>query len=88
VRAPTTLDRFLTERDGRWAMKAPGKPRWLAIRHGPCPLQPANLELDATAQTLTNAAGVPLSGPPDHLGYSRDLRVVAWRPSTIPGSGD
>lgn len=84
VRAPAPLDRFLTERDGLWAMRPPGRPRWLAIRHGPWPLQPAELELATTAKTLTSASGVPLSGPPDHLCYSGDLRVVAWRPRTLP----
>ena len=84
VRAPTPLERFLTQRDGLWAMKTPGQPRWLAIRHDPWPLQPAELVLGAAGQSLTDAAGVPLDGPPQHLCFSQDLRVAAWRPHTMP----
>lgn len=83
VRPPTPLESFLTERDGLWTIGRDGLPRWLAIRHGPWPLQDA--EATITRQTMTDVAGVGVGGPPDHLVFSRRVDVVAWRPTRPPG---
>lgn len=85
VMSPTSLESFLTERDGLWSIRPGHRPQWLAIRHDPWPLQPAELAPMIGGQTLTDAAGVAVEGPPDHLCFSRDLRVVAWRPMAVPG---
>ncbi len=77
VRPASELERFLTERDGLWSMRRPGRPEWLAIRHGPWPLQDARLEL--AVQSMTAAADLPIDRPPDHLAFSRSIDVVAWR---------
>ncbi|MFN8620901.1 MAG: DUF2071 domain-containing protein [Chloroflexota bacterium] len=77
VRPPTDLERFLTERDGLWAMPRAGHPDRLAIRHEAWPLQDAELELGT--QTMTAAAGLPVGRAPDHVAFSRSVDVVAWR---------
>ncbi len=78
VRPPSALESFLTERDGLWTIGRDGEPRWLAIRHETWPLQDA--EAAFARQTMTDAAGIAVHGPPEHLAFSRQVDVVAWRP--------
>lgn len=84
VRPPSDLEAFLTDRDGLWTIGRDGRPRWLAIRHAAWPLQDAAADL--RIQTLTDAAGPRLDGPPDHLVFSRRVDVVAWRPMRPPAA--
>jgi uncharacterized protein len=86
VRPPSELETFLTHRDGLWTLGADGSPSWLAIRHGPWPLQDAEATL--REETLTAAGrGPAFDREPDHLAFSRRVDVVAWRPRRIAGPG-
>jgi uncharacterized protein YqjF (DUF2071 family) len=78
---PGSRAHFLTARDGLWSVDRGGKPAWVGIRHAAWPLQHAELALDG--QTLSIAAGIDLTGPPDDLWFSRRLDVVAWRPVRV-----
>jgi len=78
VRPPTSLETFLTVRDGLWTIGRDGEPRWLAIAHDAWPLQDA--EVAIAHQSMADAAGITVQGPPDHIAFSRQIDVVAWRP--------
>lgn len=73
-----SLAAFLTVRDGLWTVDARGRAWWLAIRHPPWPLEHAEAAIDDVA--VAAADGVPVSGPPDDLAFSRRVDVRAWRP--------
>ena len=80
---PGTLEEFLTE---RYCLFALG-PRGLAradIHHHPWPLQRARA--DIAANTMAQASGLRLVGPPPELHFARRLDVLIWplrRPADI-----
>ena len=78
---PGTLEHFLTERYCLYAQRPSGALSRLEIHHEPWPLQAAAAEIDEN--TVGDAQGVPLVGPPALLHFSRRLDVVAWCPEEI-----
>lgn len=71
-----SLEHWLTERYCLYAADREGNLYRGEIHHGPWPLQPAEVELAVT--TASDDLGLPLSGPPPHVHFSRRLDVVAW----------
>jgi len=75
-----TLEEFLTE---RYCLFAQG-PRGLLcgeIHHHPWPLQPARA--DIAANTMAQASGLRLEGPPLALHFARRLDVLIWPPRRL-----
>jgi uncharacterized protein YqjF (DUF2071 family) len=73
---PGSLEHFLTERYCLYARDAAGAIVRAEIHHAPWPLQRASAEIDEN--TIGDAQGVPLSGPPALLHFARRLDVVVW----------
>jgi uncharacterized protein len=72
---PGTLEEFLTE---RYCLFALG-PRGLScgeIHHNPWPIQRARA--DITVNTMAQARGLRLEGPPPELHFARRLDVLIW----------
>jgi len=78
--AAGTLEYFVTERYCLYHLNHRGTPYRLEIHHPPWPLQPA--EGRFTANTMAEAAGISLSGPP-LLHFSKRQDVVAWLPTRL-----
>lgn len=75
------LDRFLTARWGLVARTRAGSLRWAGVDHPAWPLHHASVvELD---DTLVRAAGIDVSGPPDHVRWSPGVPVKIGRPRRI-----
>lgn len=79
--APGTLEHFLTERYCLYAHGPNGVIRRTEIHHEPWPLQRAEVEI--TANTVSAAGGLPVSGPPALLHFARRIDVVVWRPAIV-----
>jgi len=78
--SPGSLEHFLTE---RYCLYARG-PRGLLrgeIHHGPWPLRPGAVQLDAC--DMTRLIGLDLEGPPQLVHVVDALDVVAWWPARV-----
>jgi uncharacterized protein len=73
---PGALEHFLTERYCLYTQKPSGQIARAEIHHPPWPLQTATAEI--AENSVADAQGVPLSGPPVLLHFSRRLDVVVW----------
>jgi uncharacterized protein YqjF (DUF2071 family) len=73
---PGSLEHFLTERYCLYAQDRAGA-LWRAdVHHAPWPLQPASADIDEN--TIGDAQGIALEGPPPLLHFARRLDVVVW----------
>jgi uncharacterized protein YqjF (DUF2071 family) len=82
---PGSLEHFLTERYCLFARTPAGAILRADIHHQPWPLQTAQAEI--AENTVGDAQGVPLGGPPALLHFSRRLDVVNWLPKVaVPAS--
>lgn len=77
-----SLDAFLTDRLRLFAVDRTGQLSTTRIAHAAWPLRPAAAEF--TVETLSDAQGIGLSGPPVHLAFAERLDVVAWWPRRVP----
>lgn len=73
---PGTLEHFLTERYCLYTHDRSGAILRAEIHHAPWPLQRASATIDEN--TIGDAQGLPLEGPPTLLHFSRRLDVVVW----------
>jgi len=78
---PGTLDYFLTERYCLYNVDARFRAYRLEIHHPPWTLHRA--EATFTANTMTEAAGIPLPAIAPVLHFSRRQDMVAWGPETL-----
>jgi uncharacterized protein YqjF (DUF2071 family) len=76
VARPGSLEHFLTERYCLYTQDRGGEIVRANIHHAPWPLQRATAEF--AENTIGDAQGIPLSGPPALLHFSRRLDVVVW----------
>ncbi|HXI56342.1 MAG TPA: DUF2071 domain-containing protein [Polyangia bacterium] len=74
--APGTLEHFLTERYCLYTETPSGQIVRAEIHHPPWPLQAAGC--DIAENSVGDAQGIPLPGPPALLHFSRRLDVVVW----------
>lgn len=75
------LEHFLTERYCLYA-QAPSGALWRTdVQHVPWPLQRAHVEIEEN--TVAEAAGLRIDGPPALLHFSRHLDVVVWPPRRV-----
>jgi uncharacterized protein YqjF (DUF2071 family) len=72
------LDRFLTERYCFFARSRAGILYRTDVHHAPWPLERAEAVVDAN--TMAEAAGVPLPEAPPMLHFASKLDVIAWTP--------
>ena len=79
--APGTLEHWLTERYCLYAQRANGAIFRTHVHHWPWPLQRAEAEI--TANTISAAGGLPVSGPPALLHFARRLDVIVWKPGRV-----
>ena len=73
---PGSLEHFLTERYCLYTRDRAGRILRADIHHAPWPLQRATAEIEEN--TIADAQGIPLVGPPPLLHFSRRLDVVVW----------
>lgn len=73
---PGSLEHWLTERYCLYAVDRRGRVRRGEIHHHPWPLFEAEAEIGIN--TVAEAFGLPLAGPPWWLHFSRRLDVIAW----------
>jgi uncharacterized protein YqjF (DUF2071 family) len=78
---PGTLEHFLTERYCLYTRHPSGALVRADIHHAPWPLQSATAEI--AENTVADAQGIALSGPPALLHFSRRLDVVVWPPERV-----
>jgi uncharacterized protein YqjF (DUF2071 family) len=78
---PGTLEHWLTERYCLYAGTGGGALYRTEVHHRQWPLQSAEAEIDVN--TISAAGGLPVSGPPSHLHFSRRIDVVVWRPRRV-----
>jgi uncharacterized protein YqjF (DUF2071 family) len=80
VAAPGTLEYFLVE---RYVLFSAGRHGLLDVKiaHPPWPLQRAVARLDRN--TMAEAAGVTLSGPPRQLHFASRVDVRTWLPASV-----
>jgi uncharacterized protein YqjF (DUF2071 family) len=78
---PGTLEHFLTERYCLYAERSDGAIYRTEVHHRQWPLQRAEAEIGAN--TMSAAGGLPVSGPPALLHFSRRIDVVVWNPERI-----
>ena len=76
-----SLDRFLTDRFGLFAVDDEGRLSWTAIRHAQWQLQPAEAEIEVN--TMASGLGIELASPPALLHFARRTDVVAWWPRSL-----
>ena len=76
-----TLEHWLTERYCLYAMDSRGRLYRADIHHRPWPLEPAFAEL--TRETMTKAAGIPVTGAPACMSFTRSIDVVVWWPERV-----
>ena len=74
--APGSLEHWLTERYCLYARDGSGKLWKNEIHHAPWPLQRAAARI--RVNTMTEAHGLELDGPPTLLHFARRLDVVVW----------
>jgi uncharacterized protein YqjF (DUF2071 family) len=80
--APGTLEHFLTERYCLYTETPSGQIVRAEIHHQPWPLQAAGC--DIAENSVGDAQGIPLPGPPALLHFSRRLDVVVWPLDRVP----
>jgi uncharacterized protein YqjF (DUF2071 family) len=80
-----SLDGWLTDRLRLFAVDRRGRVSTTSIAHVEWPLRPAEAEF--RAQTLSDAQGIALSGPPVHLAIADRLDVRAWWPRRVDSDG-
>jgi hypothetical protein len=73
---PGTLEHFLTERYCLYTQDRTGAILRADIHHAPWPLQAAEAEI--VENTIGDAQGIVLEGPPALLHFSRRVDVVVW----------
>jgi uncharacterized protein YqjF (DUF2071 family) len=78
---PGSLDFWLTERYCLFAQSKAGELYRCDIHHAPWQLQDATAEFEL--ETMGSSQGIPLSGPPRLLHFSRSLDVVVWSPEKL-----
>jgi uncharacterized protein len=78
---PGSLEHFLTERYCLYAQASDGAILRAEIHHRPWPLQAASA--DIAENTIGDAQGIALPGPPALLHFSRRLDVVNWWPQRV-----
>jgi uncharacterized protein YqjF (DUF2071 family) len=78
---PGSLEHFLTERYCLYARTQAGAIVRADIHHAPWPLQAAEAEI--VENTIGDAQGIALPGPPALLHFSRRIDVVNWLPETV-----
>jgi uncharacterized protein YqjF (DUF2071 family) len=78
---PGSLEHFLTERYCLYARTLAGALVRADIHHAPWPLQLAGAEL--LENTVGDAQGIALPGPPALLHFSRRIDVVNWLPERV-----
>ncbi len=76
-----SLEHWLTERYCLFAVTPDGRVRRGDVHHAPWPLQPA--EADVARNTMLDAAGLEVSGPPESLLFARRIDVITWAPRTV-----
>ena len=76
-----SLDRFLTDRFGLFAVDGDGRLSWTAVRHEPWRLQAAEAEIEVN--TMASGLGIELAGSPALLHFARRTDVVAWWPRVL-----
>ena len=82
VRAPGTLEHWLTERYCLYTVR--GRSVFRAeIHHEPWPLQDAEAEFGEN--TMARAAGIQLPGIPPVLHFAKRLRVLVWPLKSVDG---
>jgi len=69
------LDHWLTERYCLYSIDPRGRLHRADVAHDPWPLQPADAEIEAN--TMTDAMGLPLSGPPALLHFAHRVDVTS-----------
>ena len=79
--AQGSLDHWLTERYCLYAVDSAGRIRRAVIHHHPWPLQSAEAQIEVN--TMTDAAGVGIQGPPQRIAFSESIDVVVWRPQVV-----
>jgi len=79
--SPGTIDYFLTE---RYCLYTTHHARALRadIHHLPWPLQQARAEIHEN--TIADAAGIALHGPPAILSFAREIEVLVWPLRRVP----
>jgi uncharacterized protein YqjF (DUF2071 family) len=78
---PGSLEHFLTERYCLYARAPTGELVRAEVHHAPWPLQPASATF--VENTVGDAQGIALAGPPALLHFARRLDVVVWAPRAI-----
>jgi uncharacterized protein len=78
---PGTLEHWLTERYGLYALSRHGELRSAEIHHPPWSLQPADAAFERN--TMTDAAGIALPACAPVLLFARRQEVVVWTPRRI-----
>src|SRR4051812_34274232 len=78
---PGSLEHFLTERYCLYAQAPGGAIVRADIHHMPWPLQTARA--DIAENTIGDAQGITLAGPPPLLHFARRLDVVNWFPVRV-----
>lgn len=73
--APGTINYFLTERYCLYTTHR-GRTYRADIHHLPWPLQQARAEIHEN--TIADAAGIALHGPPAILSFAREIEVLVW----------
>jgi uncharacterized protein YqjF (DUF2071 family) len=78
--APGSLEHFLVE---RYRLFSPGPQGLLEVEiaHPPWPLQNAVARIDRN--TMPEAAGIPISGPPRHVHFAGRVDVRVWLPRSV-----
>jgi uncharacterized protein YqjF (DUF2071 family) len=78
---PGSVEHWLTERYCLYAPRPSGGLYRADIHHVPWPLQPAGATI--ARNDLLELHGIPQSGPPKLLHFSRRLEVIVWAPRRV-----
>jgi uncharacterized protein YqjF (DUF2071 family) len=79
--AAGTLDHWLTERYCLYAVDSSERVHRAEIHHRPWPLQPVDVNIDVN--TMIDAVGLSVSGPPQQLAFAGSIDVVVWWPRLV-----
>ncbi len=74
---PGTFEHWLVERYILFASAGPGKLVSGRVYHTPYPVRSARIL--TLEQTLTDAIGLPMSGPPEHVAFSDGVQVEVFQ---------
>ena len=78
---PGSVEHWLTERYCLYAPRPSGGLYRADIHHVPWPLQPAAATI--ARNDMFELHGIPQSGPPELLHFSRRLEVIVWPPERV-----